>query len=115
MVENEIRGEICHSINRYVNLITNIWETLIKIRNFTMLIDMQNLIIHIWEILLKNKELSYLKYWDINNLYGWVMSQKFPINGFKRVEDLSKFDKGFIKDHNKNIKKDIFWRLKFKI
>ena len=43
------------------------------------------------------------------------MSQKFPVNGFKRVEDLSKFDKGFIKGHNKKIKKDIFWRLKFKI
>ena len=22
----------------------------------------------------KTKELSYLKYWDINNLYGWEMS-----------------------------------------
>ena len=22
----------------------------------------------------KIKELSYLKYWDINNLYGWEMS-----------------------------------------
>ena len=64
---------------------------------------------------IKNKELSCLKYWDVNNLYGWVMSQKFPVNGFKRVEDLSKFDKGFIKGHNKKIKKDIFWRLKFKI
>ena len=22
------------------------------------------------------------QYWDVNNLYDWAMSQKFPINGF---------------------------------
>ena len=31
----------------------------------------------------KNKEPWYLKYWDINNLYGWAMSQKLPVNYFK--------------------------------
>ena len=30
-----------------------------------------------------NKELSYLKQWDVNNLYGWSMSQKLPVNDFK--------------------------------
>ena len=48
----------------------------------------------------KNKETSYLKYWDLNNLYGWVMSQKLLLNGFKWVEDLSEFDEGFIKSYN---------------
>ena len=31
----------------------------------------------------KSRELTYLKYWDINNLYGWGMSQNLTVNGFK--------------------------------
>ena len=31
----------------------------------------------------KDKEESFLQYSDDNNLYGWVMSQKLLVNGFK--------------------------------
>ena len=37
----------------------------------------------------KNKESSYLKYWNINNLCGSKMSQKVPVNKFEWIEDTS--------------------------
>ena len=48
----------------------------------------------------KNKESSYLKYWDVNNLYGLTMSQKFPGNDFKWVEDIFKFNEHFVKSYS---------------
>ena len=39
---------------------------------------------------------------DANNLYGWAMSQKLSIKGFKWVEKLSKFNERFIKSYNEN-------------
>ena len=47
-------------------------------------------------------ESSYPAYLDANNLYGWAMYQKLPINGFKWVEKLSRFNKRFIKNYNEN-------------
>ena len=41
--------------------------------------------------------LSCLTYWYVNNLYGWAMSQKLPVNGFKWVENTSQFDEDFMK------------------
>ena len=35
----------------------------------------------------KNKESSYIQHWDVNNLYGWTMSQKLPVNNFEWIED----------------------------
>ena len=34
----------------------------------------------------KNIEPSYIENLDVNNLYGWAMSQKLPVNGFKLIE-----------------------------
>ena len=31
----------------------------------------------------KIKESPYIECLDANNLYGWEMSQKFPLDGFK--------------------------------
>ena len=36
-----------------------------------------------------NESSSYLQYWDVNNLYGWQMSQKLPVNDVKCVVDTS--------------------------
>ena len=37
---------------------------------------------------------------DASNLYGWAMSQKLPVNGFKWVKSLSQFNESFIRDYN---------------
>ena len=45
----------------------------------------------------KSIESSYLMYLDANNLYGWAISQKLAINGFKWKNDISRFNEDFIK------------------
>ena len=79
MIEEGIRGAICHSIHRYA-----------KANNKYM--DNYD----------KNKESSYIQYLDANNLYGWTMSQKLPVNNFKWVEDTSRINEEFIKNYNEN-------------
>ena len=55
----------------------------------TLLIDIQKLIINTRKIMIKMKNHSlYLKYWSVNNFYGWAMPQKLPVNEFKWIEDL---------------------------
>ena len=79
MVEKGIRGVICHAIHRYA-----------KANNKCMKKYDKNIIS------------SYLMYLDANNLYGWGMSQKLPVNGFKWIKKLSKFNENLIKNYNEN-------------
>ena len=39
--------------------------------------------------------MPYLKYWDVNNLYRWPMSQMVPVNNFKWVEHISEFEEKY--------------------
>ena len=79
IVKEEIRGGICQAIHRYA-----------KAKNKCM---------NNYD---KSIESSYLMDLDANNLYGWGMSQKLPVNGFKWVEKLSKLNERFIKSCNEN-------------
>ena len=82
MVEEGIRGGICHSIHGYAKANNKYME------NYD-----------------ENKESSYIRYLDANNLYGWAMSQKLPKNNFKWVEDTSRINEEFIKNYNENSNK----------
>ena len=44
-------------------------------------------------------------YWDTNNMYGWAMSQKLPVDGFKWKKNTSKFNEKFIKKYDEDIDK----------
>ena len=62
-----------------------------------------------------NKDImsSYLLYLDANNLYGWAMSQKLPVNGLKWIEKsrLTRFNEIFIKNYNENSDKGYFLKV----
>ena len=44
----------------------------------------------------KNKESSYLKYWDVDYLYGQDMSQKLPVGSFEWIEETSQRNQDLI-------------------
>ena len=51
-------------------------------------IGMLKQIKNIWKITIKTWVIiyTYIEYLDANNVYGWAMSQKLPINDFKLVK-----------------------------
>ena len=81
MCENGIRGGMCNAVYRYAKANNK------YIKNFD-----------------KNIPSSYLVYLDANNLQGWAMSQKLPVNDLEWIEtnDLSTFNENFIKNYDKN-------------
>ena len=50
-------------------------------------------------------------YLDASNLYGWAMSRKLPVNGFKWVKNWSKFNEIFIKHYDENSDKGYFLKV----
>ena len=59
----------------------------------------------------KNFESSYVIYLDANNLYGWAMSRKLPVNGFKWKKYESKFDEDFIKNYDEDSNKGYIFKV----
>ena len=59
----------------------------------------------------KRKIISFLMYLNANNLYGWAMSQKLPLGGFKWIKELLKFNENFIKGYNENSNEGYFLKV----
>ena len=59
------------------------------------------------------EESSYLKYWDVNNLYGWAMLQMFPGNKFEWTKNTSQFNENFIKNYDRESDERYFAEVDF--
>ena len=77
MVEKGTRAAICQAIHKYGKASNK------YMKNYD-----------------KNFESSYLMYLVANYLYGWVISQKLPVDSFKPIKKLSKFNEDFIKNRD---------------
>ena len=84
MVEEEIRGGICHSIQRYAKTNNK------YMKNYN-----------------KDEESSYIQYLDANNLYGSAISKKLPVNGFRWLDsdEINEVNEEFMKNYNESDKK----------
>ena len=90
MVEEGIRGGICHSIHRYAKANNK------YMKNYN-----------------KNEESPYIQYLDANNLYGWAMSKKLPVNGFKWIDN-KEINEEFTKNYNENDNKGYIFEVDVK-
>ena len=85
MTEKDIRGGICHSIYRYT-----------KANNKYMKGNDEN------------EESPKIQSWNVSNLYGWAMLQKFLVIYFQWTKDNAQFNKDFIKSYNEESDKWYF-------
>ena len=91
MIKKGIRGGICHTIHRYAKANNKYMKNYIK-----------------------SKESSYIQYLDANNLYGWAMSQKLPVDGFKWKKNMLKFNEDFMKNYDEDIDKGYIFEVDVK-
>ena len=84
MVEEGIRGGICHSMHRYAKANDKYMKNYNNNNN--------------------NEESSYIQYLDANNLYDWAMSKKLPVNGFRWLDsdEINEINEESIKNYNEN-------------
>ena len=82
MIEDGIRGGICHAIKRYATA-----------NNYYMK-DYD-----------ENKDSSYIQYLNRNNFYGMAMCEKLPVKGFKWIDDISIINEEFLKSSDKESSK----------
>ena len=79
MVEKGIRSGTCHAMHRHAKASNK------YMGNYD-----------------ENEESSYLQYLDTKNLYGWAMSQKLPVDGFKWKQNMLKFNEDFTKNYDED-------------
>ena len=56
-------------------------------------------------------KIKNLRYWDVNNLYGWAMLQKLRVNNFEWIKDTSQFNEDFIRNYNEESDKEYFLKV----
>ena len=95
MVEEGIRGGICHSIHRYAK------------GNNKYMKNYNN-----------NEESSCIQYLGANNLYVWAISKKLPVNGFKWINNNETagpiINEEFMKNYNENDNKGYIFEVAVK-
>ena len=91
IVEKGIRDGICRAIHRYAKANNK------YMKNYD-----------------KNKESSYIQYLDANSLFGWAMSQKFSVDGFKWKRNMLKFNEDFVKNYDEDSDKGYIFEVDVK-